>query len=220
MWSGQYFLAHHSSETNVSYTSVNWVIIGSDNGLSSIAWLRHQMETFSALLAICAGNSSVTGEIPAQRLVAGSFNVIFDLRLNKRLSKQSWGWWSETPSRSFWRHCNVVSTHLMDQCSGLLFESVGSKLIEIWIKIQWSSWSSWISNISIEIKLWCNISKRLCETAPVVLLTAVRSVSGLSAMEQSWTAAFGTVISPSRTSARNGVKVVSYVITYRHCRLK
>ena len=27
--------------------------------------------------------------------------------LNKRLSKQSWGWWFETPSRSSWRHCNV-----------------------------------------------------------------------------------------------------------------
>ena len=30
----------------------------------------------------------------------------FDLRLNKRLSKQSWGWWFETPSRPLWRHCN------------------------------------------------------------------------------------------------------------------
>ena len=27
--------------------------------------------------------------------------------LNKRLSKQSWGWWFETPTRSLWRHCNV-----------------------------------------------------------------------------------------------------------------
>ena len=32
-----------------------------------------------------------------------------DLRLNKRLSKQSWGWWFETPSSSLWRHCNVLS---------------------------------------------------------------------------------------------------------------
>ena len=31
----------------------------------------------------------------------------FDLRLNKRLSKQSWGWWFETPSRPLWRQCNV-----------------------------------------------------------------------------------------------------------------
>ena len=34
------------------------------------------------------------------------FNVFFDLRLNKRLSKQSWGWWFETLSRPLWRHCN------------------------------------------------------------------------------------------------------------------
>ena len=64
-------------------------------------WCRHQMETFSALLAICAGNSPVTGEFPAQRPLTRSFDVFFGLRLNKRLSKQSlaWGWLFETPSR-------------------------------------------------------------------------------------------------------------------------
>ena len=64
------------------------------------------METFSALLALCAGNSPAPGEIPPQRPVTWSFDVFFDLRLNKRLSKQSWGWWFETPSRSLWRHWN------------------------------------------------------------------------------------------------------------------
>ena len=39
-------------------------------------------ETFSALLAICTGNSPVTGEFPAQRQVTRSFDVFFDLRLN------------------------------------------------------------------------------------------------------------------------------------------
>ena len=67
---------------------------------------RHQMETFSALLAICARNSPVPGEFPAQRTVTRSFDVFFDLRLNKRLSKQSWGWWFEPISRPLWRHCN------------------------------------------------------------------------------------------------------------------
>ena len=52
-------------------------------------WWRHQMETFSALLALCAGNSPVTGEFPTWRPVTQSFDVSFDLRLNKRLSKQS-----------------------------------------------------------------------------------------------------------------------------------
>ena len=47
------------------------------------------METFSALLAICAGNSPVPGEFPAQRPVTRSFDVFFDLRLNKRLNKKN-----------------------------------------------------------------------------------------------------------------------------------
>ena len=67
---------------------------------------RHQMETFSALLAICAGNSPVTGEFPTQRPVMRSFDVFFNLRLNKRLSKQSWGWWFEMPPCPLWQHCN------------------------------------------------------------------------------------------------------------------
>ena len=50
-------------------------------------WWRHQMETFSALLAICAGNSPVPGEFPALRPMTQSFDVFFDLRLNERLSK-------------------------------------------------------------------------------------------------------------------------------------
>ena len=55
---------------------------------------RHQMETFPMLrAALCAGNSPVTGELPPQRPVARSFVVSFDLRPNKPLSKQTWGWW-------------------------------------------------------------------------------------------------------------------------------
>ena len=69
-------------------------------------WWRHQMDTFSALLALCAGKSPVTGEFPAQRPVTRSFDVFFDLRLNKHLSKQSWDWWFQTPSCILWRHCN------------------------------------------------------------------------------------------------------------------
>ena len=71
-------------------------------------WWRHQMETLSASLAICAGKSTVTGEFPAQRPVMRIFDVFFDLRMNKRLSKRSWGWWFETPSHPLWRHCNAI----------------------------------------------------------------------------------------------------------------
>ena len=73
------------------------------------AWWRHEMETFSASPPICAGNSQVTCELPTQRPVTRSFDVFFDLRLNKRLSKQRWGWWFQTPSRPLWRQCNGLS---------------------------------------------------------------------------------------------------------------
>ena len=53
-----------------------------------VSW-RRQMETFSVLLAICAGYSPVTGEFPSQRPVTQSFDVFFDLRQNKQLGKQS-----------------------------------------------------------------------------------------------------------------------------------
>ena len=67
----------------------------------------------STLLAICEGNSPVTGEFPAQRPVTRSFDVFFHLRLNERLSKQWWGWWFETPSRPLWRYCNgMVHNHV------------------------------------------------------------------------------------------------------------
>ena len=54
-------------------------------------WWCHQMETFSALLAICAGNSPVPGRFPAHRPVTQSFDVFSDMCLNKGLSKQKWG---------------------------------------------------------------------------------------------------------------------------------
>ena len=72
------------------------------------SWWRHQMEAFSALLAICAGNSPVPGEFPAQRPMTQSFTVFFDLHPNKRLSKQRWGWWYETLSCPLWRHRSVI----------------------------------------------------------------------------------------------------------------
>ena len=88
---------------NRASCSMKWWSVG-----RFMSWWRHQMEIFSALLAICAGNSPVPGEFPAQRRVTRSFDVFFDLRPNKGLNKQSWGWWFETPSCSLWRHCNVM----------------------------------------------------------------------------------------------------------------
>ena len=117
---------------------VNGRIIRHNNAKKQISsWWCHHMETFSVLLAICVGNSSVPGEFPLQRPVTWSFDVFFDLRLNKRLSKQQWGWWFETPGWSFdlrlnkplskqlwgwwfetlshplWHHCNVIQIFMI-----------------------------------------------------------------------------------------------------------
>ena len=67
------------------------------------------METYSLLLDLCAGNSPVMGEFPAQRPVTRSFDVFFDPRLNKPLSKHSGGWWFEMLSSLLWRHCYGLS---------------------------------------------------------------------------------------------------------------
>ena len=73
----------------------------------ALSWWRHQMETFSTLLALYEGNPPVTRGIPSQRPVTQRFDVFFGLRLNKRLSNQSRRRWFETPSRSLWCHGNV-----------------------------------------------------------------------------------------------------------------
>ena len=127
-----------------------------------VAWWRHQMETFSALLAICAGNSPVIGEFPAQRPVTRTFDVFFDLRLNKPFSTQSWGWWFETPSRPLCRHrngifhqnyfCNIctiatLNIFLKNYCTIFFMRMYQKKIIcqifryhTYWNSLYWSLW--------------------------------------------------------------------------------
>ena len=76
--------------------------------VTRISRWRHQMDTFSALRALCEGNPPVIDGFPSERPVTRSFDVFLDLRLNKRLSKQSMRRWFETPPRSLWRPCNGV----------------------------------------------------------------------------------------------------------------
>ena len=97
---------------NGGFISFKCMLLTARNTFSQIwsTWWRHQTETFTALLVLCAGNLPVTGEFPAQRPVTRSFDVVFYLRLNKLLSKQSSGGWFETPSRPLWRHCNEDDT--------------------------------------------------------------------------------------------------------------
>ena len=74
------------------------------------------METFSALLARCAGNSPVIGEFPSQEPVTSSFDVFFDLRLNKRLSNiQN----ADDFIMTTLPWCLIIFTHGVDQSVGL-----------------------------------------------------------------------------------------------------
>ena len=52
------------------------------------------------------GEFTGPGEFPTQRPVTRNFDVYFDLRPNKRFSKQWWGWWFKTQSCLLWRHRN------------------------------------------------------------------------------------------------------------------
>ena len=69
---------------------------------------RHKMEAFYALLSLWEGNSPDTGGFPSQRPVTRCFDVFFDLRLNKQLSKKSERRWFETSPRSLWRDRNTL----------------------------------------------------------------------------------------------------------------
>ena len=108
-WIQSIYFAEYSVTFEWHYSDVTWSpwhLKSPITRLFVIIWWRHPMETFPVLLELCAGNSPVTGEFPAQRPMRRSFDVLFDLHLNKRLSKQSWGGWSVTPSRSLWRRCS------------------------------------------------------------------------------------------------------------------
>ena len=104
---------HNTALITASESSWHWLgvkaysVHAEQLGKNFNPWWRHQMETISALLAICAGNSPVPGEFPLQRPVTRSFDVLFDLHQNEWLSKQLWGWWFETLSCPLWRHRNA-----------------------------------------------------------------------------------------------------------------
>ena len=98
-------------------------------------WWRHQMETFSKLLALCAWNSPVNVEFPSQRPVTWSFDAFFDLRINKRLSKQSWGRWFETPSCLLWRHCTDLVCSQFRHTGACYYQPVQCPIHWVWYTI-------------------------------------------------------------------------------------
>ena len=111
------------------------------------------METFSTLLAICVGNSPITIEFPTQRPVTQSFGVFFDLRLNKRLSKQSWGWWFETLSCPLWCHCNALQVWAVkkNSCWKMHISKSIPRIFTIFIYFIWFHASHYVWSIIVHM---------------------------------------------------------------------
>ena len=91
--------------------SLSWGSVVGEGGAGCILycngpWWRHQMKTFSALLALCAGVDRLPVNSQHKGQLRGALMFSSICTLNKRLSKQPWCWWFETPLRSLWRHCN------------------------------------------------------------------------------------------------------------------
>ena len=106
------------------------------------------------------GEFTGPGEFPTQRPVTRSFDVYFDLRLNKRLCKQSWGWWFETLLCPLWRHSNVLSINMLLPLNEM-------------VNIQWPS-KTWTISSSFPYPNSFPI------TLVLIYITASWSIQGLS----------------------------------------
>ena len=72
-----------TADTEQIIATVDWYDYHFRDQLIECTWWHHQIETFSALLALCEGNPT-----PSKTQVARSFDVYFDLRVSKRLCKK------------------------------------------------------------------------------------------------------------------------------------
>ena len=104
-WSWYYYSNGAASSAELIALSANR---SNRSAAEQITRWRHQMETFSALLALC-GDFTDHRWIPFAKASDAELWCLFsDLRPNKRLSKQSRFRWFEMPSRSLWRYCNEI----------------------------------------------------------------------------------------------------------------
>ena len=95
-----------------------------------------------------------------QSPVTRSFGVFFNLCLNKRLSKQSWGWWFETPSRSLWRHCSDFCRTQLTVCVLLVMEINSLSLVKPGELRRYY----FPTNVFDHLETCCLIGKIVCET--------------------------------------------------------
>ena len=114
------------------------------------AWWRHQMETFSALLVICAGNSPASGELPAQRPVTRSFDVFFDLFLNNgwKNSREAGDW------RRYSAHYDVIVMVYSPLIGGSTFTNTLGCRVFNWCRGIIYSYTSSCNRVTIGFNGW------------------------------------------------------------------
>ena len=103
------------------------------------SWFWSQIHMFVLLMYAIYMMMSSNGNIFRWPFVRNSpvtlrFDVFLDLRLNKRLSKQPWGWWFETPSRTLWRHRNghlYIRSSIQPGCRWKLALASWNRLISL-----------------------------------------------------------------------------------------
>ena len=170
------------------------------------------------------GEFTGPGEFLAQRPVTRSFDIFFDLRLNKRLSKQSWGWWFETPSWSLWRHCNGTALNgvITGPGKSLLLDSTTPLPGPIWIAHWWGrmalTWGQFHGKRSIYQFLWSIVTPY-----GVVKHRKTQLVQLMVERHNMWTNA--NILSTSRTRKKlkwnlNLNKIISLNKYFWNCRLQ
>ena len=87
--------------------------------LAASSWWRHQI--FRVTGPLC-------GQFPTKRPVTRSFDVFFDLRLIKRLSKPR-DWWFDMLSRPLWRHCHGYWITFQETLSFLQVSFLTTKVV-------------------------------------------------------------------------------------------
>ena len=91
--------------TWITVTTIPWMLMSLFLTKPSTMMTSSNGNIFRVTGPLC-GEFTGPRWIPTQRPVTQSFDVYFDLRKNKRLGKQSWGWWFGTLSWSLLRHRN------------------------------------------------------------------------------------------------------------------
>ena len=126
-----------------------------------IFMMMSSMEILSMILAL-SGNSLVTDEFLQQKPVTRSFDIFFDLRLNKRLSKQSRRRWFETPC-SVWRLysalveniCVLVLISLKFVPWGLIYNE---SLVHVMARVLvWRKGHTWTKDEPVQWRVYASV---------------------------------------------------------------